>query len=130
MLALLGVAHSLEGRLEKSLDEIGLSTAKLGVLTHLVEAREALPLGVLAERLNCVRSNITQLVDRLEAEGLVRRIDDPADRRAVKAEITALGSARQSAGAARLNAAQAEFSSALSKADRAALTRALTALGA
>jgi DNA-binding MarR family transcriptional regulator len=130
MLALLGVAHSLEGRLDKSLDEIGLSSAKLGVLTQLIEAKETLPLSVLAERLSCVRSNITQLVDRLEAEGLVRRVDDPADRRAVKAEITPSGRARQSAGAARLAAAQAEFSSALSKVDRAALTRALAALGA
>jgi len=129
MFALLNVAHALEDRLERSLGEVGLSGAKLGVLTHLVEAGEPLPLGILAERLSCVRSNITQLVDRLEADGLVRRIDDPADRRAVKAEITALGTARQSAGAARLEAVQAEFSAALSGANRAALGRALAALG-
>ena len=31
---------------------------------------------------------MTQLVDRLEADGLVRRVADPTDRRSVKAEIT------------------------------------------
>ena len=35
----------------------------------------------LAERLTCAKSNVTQLVDRLEADGLVRRKLDPSDRR-------------------------------------------------
>jgi DNA-binding MarR family transcriptional regulator len=36
----------------------------------------------------CVRSNITQLIDRMQAEGLVRRIPDPQDRRSVRAALT------------------------------------------
>ena len=46
-------------------------------------------LSELAEKLTCVRSNVTQLVDRLEADGLAKRADDPADRRAVRAKVTA-----------------------------------------
>jgi DNA-binding MarR family transcriptional regulator len=38
-----------------------------------------------------VRSNITQLVDRLEKDGLVRRRADPNDRRGVQAALTAAG---------------------------------------
>jgi DNA-binding MarR family transcriptional regulator len=75
-----------------------LSLAKLGVLSKLVAAGEPLPLGTLAERCACVRSNITQLIDRLQAEKLVVRSDDPRDRRSVRAELTAAGRSRQAAG--------------------------------
>src|SRR5258707_7543737 len=70
---MLGAAHEVEARLESALDRIGLSVAKVGVLTKLVEAGEAVALGCLAERCSCVRSNMTQLVDRLAAERLVGR---------------------------------------------------------
>ena len=49
--------------------------------------------------MSCVKSNITQLVDRLEADGLVARTGDPSDRRTVLAEITAEGRARFKRGA-------------------------------
>jgi DNA-binding MarR family transcriptional regulator len=90
--------HALETQLEEGLEPLGLSLAKLGVLSKLVAAGEPLPLSALAERLACVRSNITQLVDRLEAEKFVTRSDDPRDRRSVRAELTALGRSRHAAG--------------------------------
>ena len=65
---------------------------------------QPISLSELAEKLTCVRSNITQLVDRLEADGLVKRIDDPADRRAVPREVTRLGRERHAAGAKLVNA--------------------------
>src|SRR5262245_18283359 len=76
----------------------GLSTAKLGALLVLAEAAEPVPLGQLAERLACVKSNITQLVDRLEADGLVRRLPDVQDRRSKRAAITPEGRRRTEAG--------------------------------
>ena len=57
----------------------------------LVAAGDTLPLGQLAERLACVKSNVTQLVERLEAEGLVSRASDPNDRRSRLAAITDAG---------------------------------------
>src|SRR5712692_8462451 len=83
---LLKAAHALEDRLESTLGEVDLSAAKFGALSKLVAAGEPLPLSELAARVACVRSNITQLVDRLEDDGLVRRISDPSDRRSVRAE--------------------------------------------
>lgn len=65
--------------------------AKFGVLSRLVEAGEPLTLGSLAERCSCVRSNITQLVDRLQVEKLVERVADPTDRRSIRASLTRLG---------------------------------------
>jgi len=88
---LLGTAHAVEARLEAVLAPLRLSLAKVGVLHHLAAAREPVPLSALAEVQKCVRSNITQLVDRLEKDGLVRRRADPNDRRSVRAALTAAG---------------------------------------
>src|SRR5947209_8161648 len=128
LFSLLRAAHGLEDRLETSLAEVGLSGAKYGALSKLVAAKEPLPLSELAARVACVRSNITQLVDRLEDEGLVKRLSDPSDRRSVRAEITALGRERQRAGAERVEAIHVEFAAALEGVDRQALERALEAL--
>jgi len=125
---LLKAAHALEERLESSLAEVGLSSAKFGALNQLVQAREPLSLSELASRVACVRSNITQLVDRLETDGLVRRVSDPEDRRSVRAEVTQLGRDRHGAGAARVDAIQKGFSETINDADRDALERALSAL--
>src|SRR5919106_9542 len=89
----------IASRLEAALEPVGLSLAKFGVLSKLAAAGEPLPLSTLAERSACVRSNITQLVDRLEADKLVIRVDDPHDRRLVRATLTAEGRARHAAGA-------------------------------
>lgn len=64
----------------------------------LAEAEEPLPLGQIAERLACVKSNITQLVDRLEGDGLVQRVTDSEDRRSKRAAITAEGLRRYELG--------------------------------
>ena len=98
---LFGVLHAsnvLEGRLEARLSEVGLSLAKLAALHHLTAAGESLPLGQLAERLSCVKSNVTQLVDRLEADGLVSRTGDPNDRRSRLAVLTEAGKTAYSKG--------------------------------
>jgi DNA-binding MarR family transcriptional regulator len=96
----------IASRLEAALEPVGLSLAKFGVLSKLVAAGEPLPLSTLAERSACVRSNITQLVDRLEADKLVTRVDDPHDRRLVRAALTAEGRSRHAAGARALAEAE------------------------
>jgi DNA-binding MarR family transcriptional regulator len=45
----------------------------------------------LAERMRCHPSNITGLIDRLEARGLVERCPDPRDRRVKGLALTPLG---------------------------------------
>ncbi len=95
---LLRAAQKVEARVEASLAEMGLSLAKLGVLNHLVDAGEPLPLGQLAGLMSCVKSNMTQLIDRLETDGLVKRVNDLDDRRCVRAAVTEAGKRRQAAG--------------------------------
>ena len=91
LFAVLHASSVLESRVEARLSEVGLSLAKLAALHHLTQAGESLPLGQLAERLSCVKSNVTQLVDRLEADGLVSRTSDPNDRRSRLAMLTDAG---------------------------------------
>lgn len=90
-LLLLDAARVVEARAEGALAGVGLSLAKLGALRHLVMAAEPLTLSSLAERHCCGKSNITQLIDRLEGDGLVARVHDPSDRRTIRAELTAAG---------------------------------------
>jgi DNA-binding MarR family transcriptional regulator len=96
---LLGAAQRLEVRVEAALGASGLSLTKLAILHHLIQAGEPLPLSRLADKISCVKSNITQLMDRLEGDGLVARASHPDDRRSIRAEITTAGRHRYKAGA-------------------------------
>ena len=128
MFSLIEAAHALEARLEEALASVGLSSAKYTVLAKLAQAGEPLALSELAAQVCCVRSNMTQLVDRLEAEGLVRRVDDPEDRRMVRAALTQLGEEKEAAGAEQMGRIQSEVSAMLATGDRSVLERALSAL--
>lgn len=124
----LDALHAVEDRLEAALEPLGLSLAKVNVLTKLVAAGEPLPLGALAERCACVRSNITQLIDRLAAEKLVVRSDDPHDRRSVRAELTAEGRSRQAAGLAALHEAERALVARIPRGHRESFLESLEAL--
>jgi DNA-binding MarR family transcriptional regulator len=126
--SLMHAAQAVERRLEDALEAVGLSMAKFGLLTHLAEAGEPLTLSELAEQASCVRSNITQLIDRLEAEGLVQRVDDHEDRRIIRARLTRAGVDRQAAGANAFAAVQSELGAVVSSSDRATLERLLSKL--
>ena len=89
--ALLHAAYSAQGEVESTLNGMGLTLTKLLALKALSEAGESLPLTQLADRLSCVKSNITQLIDRLESDGLVERQPDPNDRRTKLAALTTAG---------------------------------------
>jgi DNA-binding MarR family transcriptional regulator len=91
LMGLLHAAYAAQGEVEAKLDTVGLSLAKLQALKALADAGGSVPLGQLAERLACVKSNITQLVDRLEADGFVARESHPKDRRTRLAVLTAAG---------------------------------------
>jgi DNA-binding MarR family transcriptional regulator len=95
---LIHVAHALEDQLDEALATVDLSAPKFTALAVMVAEGQPMSLSELAAKLTCVRSNITQLVDRLEKDGLVKRTDDPSDRRGVRAEVTALGRERFEAG--------------------------------
>ncbi|HEY4000054.1 MAG TPA: MarR family transcriptional regulator [Candidatus Xenobia bacterium] len=122
-------AGRIEQQLEDALAGSGLSLSKLAVLRQLTQSDEPLPLTQLARRLSCVKSNVTQLVDRLEAEGLVVREDDPDDRRSVRARITDSGRTRCEVGCDALHAREREIFAAINEAEGRMLGDVLKRLG-
>ncbi len=125
---LLHAASTVEDRVEAALVPFGLSLAKAGVLKHLVVAGETIPLSQLAERSSCVKSNMTQLVDRLEADGLVKRVSDPNDRRSVHAALTPAGRRQYEAAAAAMASSEREIFGELSADERRQLNALLDRL--
>jgi DNA-binding MarR family transcriptional regulator len=125
---LLQAGRAQYARLEEALKGVGLSAAKYYVLSHLAKMREPVPLRMLAEEQECVPSNMTTLVDRLEADGLVRRIDDPTDRRSKRAVLTPLGEEKAAAGAEVVAQVEAAFTESLDPTERLALAKVLSSL--
>ena len=115
-------------RLEEALKSVGLSAAKYKVLSQIAKSNEPVPLRLLAEEQQCVASNVTTLVDRLESDGLVRRVDDPADRRSKRAELTELGKEKAEAGATVVAEVEAAFAESLGPTERLALAKVLSSL--
>ena len=71
--------------------DLDLSPAQCHVL-HLIEPGRPLPMGRLAGMLGCHASNVTGLVDRLEARGVVQRRPSADDRRVKVLDLTPEGS--------------------------------------
>jgi DNA-binding MarR family transcriptional regulator len=70
--------------------EFDLTPAQGSVLRHL-EPGKPVPMNSLAELLVCDASNITGIVDKLEARGLIERQPSPDDRRVKMLAVTARG---------------------------------------
>jgi DNA-binding MarR family transcriptional regulator len=96
----------LMARLNDLLRPVGLTFPRYEALMLLSFTRTgALPLGKLGERLQVHRTSVTNIVDKLEADGLVRRVPHAEDRRATLAEITPAGRETAQRATAALNGA-------------------------
>ena len=79
----------LLGQLDAILRPHGLTFARYEALVLLSFSRKgALPLGMIGERLMVHQTSVTNIVDRLEGQGLVARRRNPLDGRGRLAEIT------------------------------------------
>ncbi len=106
--------------------ELQLSPAQCHVL-HLIEPGRPIPMGHLAETLACDASNVTGLVDRLEARGLVRRRPSADDRRVKVLDLTPTGARLRTVLLERMTTPPATFTR-LSASEHRALVRILTRL--
>ena len=123
LISILNAASALESRVDARLAVAGLSLPKLAALRVLVASDDALPLGQLAGRLACVKSNVTQLVERLEADGLAVRALDPTDRRSRLAAVTDAGRTAYEEGVRILRAAERDLFDVLSAEELSELAR-------
>jgi DNA-binding MarR family transcriptional regulator len=71
------------------LQPLGLTFARYEALVLLsFSKRGSLPMRIMGERLQLHPTSVTNIVDRLEADGLVRRTPHPTDGRTTLVEIT------------------------------------------
>jgi DNA-binding MarR family transcriptional regulator len=95
-------------RVEEVLRPHKLTFARYELLMLLLFSRNgSLPLSRVGDRLQVHPASVTNVVDRLERQGLVRRAPHPSDRRATLAELTDAG--RQVAEAATRDLNEAVF---------------------
>jgi MarR family transcriptional regulator, organic hydroperoxide resistance regulator len=76
------------------LSELGISPQQSMAIGSL-KPGEPMPMSALAEALHCDNSNITGIVDRLEAAGLAQRQADARDRRVKAVVLTEQGEQMQ-----------------------------------
>ena len=108
--------------------EFELSPVQAYVL-RLIEPGEGVPMGRLARGLACDASNVTGIVDRLEARGLIERRPGAGDRRVKVLVVTREGERLRATMLARMAEPPAEFAR-LSPADQRTLARILQQMAA
>lgn len=86
--ALYQLVETLRGEHEEAAASAGLTAPQATILTLLSEPTS---MSHFAERMGCDASNITGIVDRLEAKDLVVRSVDKSDRRVKRIARTAAG---------------------------------------
>jgi DNA-binding MarR family transcriptional regulator len=89
---LLGVTRASEGHLREFLRVKHSTTLpRFDVLAALYRRRESVTMSELSRMLLVSNGNATTVVDRLEKDGLVVRVNSAADRRTVYVSLTAEG---------------------------------------
>lgn len=90
------VQQILQSAVDAALRPHGLTFARYEALVLLFFSRRgSLPMRVMGQRLQLHPTSVTNIVDRLEADGLVKRIPHPTDRRTTLVEITETGRQRR-----------------------------------
>jgi len=100
-------AHQIViSRVDEVLRPLGLTFARYELLMLLhFSSRGSLPVTKASARLQVHSTSVTSAVDRLERDGLVRRVPNPADGRGVLVELTEAGRALALDATERLNTA-------------------------
>jgi MarR family 2-MHQ and catechol resistance regulon transcriptional repressor len=124
-------ADDLIGRaIGEVLGRVGLTPPKFNVLMELAAQQDGLlQLCEIARRLIRSAPNVTTLIDRLEADGLVRRERDRTDRRVIHAGITERGWKALARAAPAVFEVERRLMGGMSGVERKTLTRLLQQLG-
>lgn len=88
---LLWLTRRLQRAQKRHLEPLGLTPAQSRLLRTMTHFPRPPRMADLAQRLEVVPRAVTTLVDALEANGSVRRVPDPTNRRVVRVEMTDAG---------------------------------------
>jgi DNA-binding MarR family transcriptional regulator len=122
------VANLLRKRANVGLREQGFTMAG-GKLLSILHRRGPTRISALAVKLDIAARSVTQAVDALERDHLVRREPDPTDRRAVLVALTAAGADLIRAADGPRKAVMQSLFAVLDDDDRAHLLRLLDTVG-
>ena len=121
-LRLLACSTQIETLVRRRLRErFGVSLPRFDYLAQLHRHPEGLRMNALSRYLMVSGGNVTGLTDELEKDGLVRRADDPADRRSYRVCLTEDGRRAFESMAREHEAWVVELFSGLDSADKQAL---------
>jgi DNA-binding MarR family transcriptional regulator len=119
------VNHTIRRQAMAESDANGVTSAQMRAMRTLVRRGDPMRMSELAEALGIVRRSATSVVDDLEQLGLVERIADPADRRAVGVQLTESGRKVMADARRRRRTAAGQVLNALSTSDLEVLRRLL-----
>ncbi|SFP19293.1 DNA-binding transcriptional regulator, MarR family [Variovorax sp. 770b2] len=120
-LKLLGrVARGFTRIADADLREVGLAAGQLPVLVSLKKSK-ALSQAELARIAQVEQPSMAQLLTRMERDGLVERVDDPADKRSRLISLTPLAARRLPKARALMEAHSQQALAGLSRAEVAQL---------
>ncbi|ATE56988.1 MULTISPECIES: MarR family winged helix-turn-helix transcriptional regulator [Actinosynnema] len=92
------VQQIIQSAVDASLKPHNLTFARYEALVLLTFSKSgSVPMRVMGERLQLHPTSVTNIVDRLEADGLVRRTPHPTDRRTTLIQLTEAGHERREA---------------------------------
>jgi len=91
-LRLLTCTQLIERRVRSGLrEEFATTLPRFDLMAQLERHRAGLKMNELSRMLMVTGGNVTAIVDQLEKEGQVERLDEPADRRAFRIRLTKSG---------------------------------------
>jgi DNA-binding MarR family transcriptional regulator len=91
-LRLLATTNLIEAHVRRLLqDRFATTLPRFDLMAQLERVPDGLKMGELSRRMMVTGGNVTGITDLLEREGLVARIGDPDDRRALRVRLTAAG---------------------------------------
>jgi DNA-binding MarR family transcriptional regulator len=94
---------------EERLRPVGLTKPQAWLLLLLEPEGDGMPIAHLAEEMGCHSSNLTGVLDRLEARLAVRRVVHPRDRRVKMVRLTPAGAGLRQAAEAAISGAPASL---------------------
>jgi len=120
-------AHLIADHLEAVVADLNITQAEAHVLAQL-DHSGATAIGTLHHDFGRKRSTLTNVIDRLEQRGCVRRELNPADRRSFVLHLTADGQVTAAAVTAALRRLEHDLDSLIEPGDAAAVARVVDAL--
>ena len=80
-------SRQLKNKLDKALKEFDITAAQFSVIIQIHSSEKPITAAEIAQRLGSDRPTISGIINRLEKKGIIRKVDNPEDKRSSYLEI-------------------------------------------